>query len=133
MNGKCRTVRILTIALGSIVSPSQLKLALRNISRHRARTLISLSAIAFGVVALLLAGGFIEWIYWAIREAAIQTGLGHIQISRPGFRTAGFADPSAYLLPSDAVELKTVRSAPGAEVLDRRLVLNGLASSGEIT
>ncbi len=110
-----------------------LQLATRNLTRHTARTSISLCAIAFGVVALLLAGGFIEWIYWAIREAAIQTGLGHIQISRPGFRTAGFADPSAYLLPSDAVELKTVRSAPGAEVLDRRLVLNGLASSGEIT
>ncbi len=123
----------MTIAFGSIVSPSQLKLASRNIRRHRARTLISLSAIAFGVVALLLAGGFIEWIYWAIREAAIQTGLGHIQISRPGFRAAGFADPSAYLLPSDAPELKTVRSAPGAEVLDRRFLLNGLASSGEIT
>jgi len=115
------------------MSRSQIKLALRNISRHRSRTLISLSAIAFGVVALLLAGGFIEWIYWAIREAAIQTGLGHIQISRPGFRAAGFADPSAYLLPSDAPELKTVRSAPGAEVLDRRFLLNGLASSGEIT
>ena len=123
----------MTIAFGSIVSLSQLRLASRNISRHRARTLISLSAIAFGVVALLLAGGFIEWIYWAIREAAIQTGLGHIQISRPGFRAAGFADPSAYLLPSDAAELETVRSAPGAEVLDRRFVLNGLASSGEIT
>src|SRR5207249_4444106 len=123
----------MTIAFGSIVSPSQLKLASRNISRHRTRTLISLSAIAFGVVALLLAGGFIEWIYWAIREAAIQTGLGHIQISRLGFRAAGFADPGAYLLPSEAPELKTVRSAPGAEVLDQRFVLNGLASSGEIT
>ncbi|HEY2989681.1 MAG TPA: FtsX-like permease family protein [Candidatus Binatia bacterium] len=126
-------IRSMTIAAGRIVAPSQLKLALRNISRHRTRTLISLSAIAFGVVALLLAGGFIEWIYWAIREAAIQTGLGHIQISRPGFRAAGFADPSAYLLASDAAELKTVRSAPGAVVLDQRFVLNGLASSGEIT
>jgi putative ABC transport system permease protein len=126
-------IRIMTMAFESIVSPSQLRLASRNIRRHRTRTLISLSAIAFGVVALLLAGGFIEWIYWAIREAAIQTGLGHIQISRPGFRAAGFADPSAYLLPSDAPELKTVRSAPGAEVLDQRFVLNGLVSSGEIT
>jgi putative ABC transport system permease protein len=126
-------IRIMTMAFESIVSPSQLRLASRNIRRHRTRTLISLSAIAFGVVALLLAGGFIEWIYWAIREAAIQTGLGHIQISRPGFRAAGFADPSAYLLPSDAPELETVRSAPGAEVLDQRFVLNGLVSSGEIT
>jgi putative ABC transport system permease protein len=111
----------------------QVQLAVRSLTRHRTRTLISLGAIAFGVVALLLAGGFIEWIYWAMREAAIQTGLGHVQISRPGFRAAGLADPSAYLLPADAPELKTVLSAPGAKVLDQRLVMNGLASSGENT
>jgi putative ABC transport system permease protein len=112
---------------------SVLKLAARNLARHRTRTLISLSAIAFGVTALLLAGGFIEWIFWAMREGAIQTGLGHVQISRPGFRSAGFADPSAYLLAPDAPELKTALSAPGAQVLDQRLVVNGLVSSGENT
>lgn len=115
------------------MSPSELKLASRNLSRHRTRTLISLSAIAFGVVALLLAGGFTEWIFWAIREAAIQTGLGHIQISRPGFREAGFADPGAYLLPPAAAELKIIRAAPQVEVIDERLLLSGLASNGETT
>jgi putative ABC transport system permease protein len=112
---------------------SQIKLAARNLARHRSRTVISLSAIAFGVVALLLAGGFIEWIFWAMREAAIQTGLGHVQISRPGFRAAGLANPNTYLLPPDAPELDTARSAPGAQVLDQRLVLNGLVSSGDNT
>src|SRR5213595_1519320 len=123
----------MTIAFGSIVSSSQVKLASRNISRHRARTLISLCAIAFGVVALLLAGGFTEWIFWAIREAAIQTGLGHIQISRPGFREAGFADPRAYLLSPAAAELKIIKAVPEVEVIDERLVVSGLASSGETT
>jgi putative ABC transport system permease protein len=115
------------------MSPSEFKLASRNLSRHRTRTLISLSAIAFGVVALLLAGGFTEWIFWAIREAAIQTGLGHIQISRPGFREAGFADPAAYLLSPAAAELKIIRAAPQVEVIDQRLLLSGLASNGETT
>jgi putative ABC transport system permease protein len=115
------------------MSVLQLKLAARNLSRHRTRTLIALSAIAFGVIALLLAGGFIEWIFWAIREASIQTGLGHIQISRPGFREAGFADPKAFLLPPTAAELDFVRAAPQVEVVDERLLLNGLASSGETT
>ena len=112
---------------------SQLELAARNLTRHRARTLISLSAIAFGVTALLLAGGFIEWIFWAMREAAIQTGLGHVQISRPGFRAAGLANPSRYLLAPNAPELDAARSAPGVQVLDQRLVISGLASSGENT
>jgi putative ABC transport system permease protein len=115
------------------VSASQLKLAARNLTRHRTRTLISLSSIAFGVIALLLAGGFIEWIFAAMREAAIQGGLGHLQITRPGFRAAGFADPSAYLLPPDDAEIATVRAAPGVAVVGERLVLSGLASSGETT
>src|ERR1700719_5242584 len=96
---------------------SQIKLAARNLTRHRTRTIISLSAIAFGVIALLLAGGFIEWIFWAIREAAIQTGLGHVQISRPGFRDAGFADPNGFLLRDGSAELAVVRGAPHVEAV----------------
>jgi putative ABC transport system permease protein len=115
------------------MSFSQAKLAVRNLTRHRTRTLISLSAIAFGVIALLLAGGFVEWMFWAMRAATIQTGLGHVQISRPGFRDAGFANPNAYLLPSDATELKVLRTAPRVKALDQRLVFSGLASKESIT
>ncbi|HEY1328706.1 MAG TPA: FtsX-like permease family protein [Casimicrobiaceae bacterium] len=111
----------------------QLLLAARNLTRHRARTAISLSAIAFGVVALVIAGGFIEWIFWAMREAAIQTGLGHVQIARPGFRTEGLADPNRFLIPADADRLREVRAVPGVKTLDQRLSLTGLASSGDIT
>jgi putative ABC transport system permease protein len=108
-----------------------LKLAARNLTRHRTRTIIALSAIAFGVVALLIAGGFIQWIFWAMREAAIQTGLGHVHITRPGFRTGGLADPSRYLLPADPATLALVRAAPGVKVVDQRLMISGLASNGD--
>ena len=55
-------------------------LVLRNIGRNRVRMAIALSAIAFGVAALLVAGGFIEWIFYAIRESYIKSLAGHIQI-----------------------------------------------------
>src|SRR4249920_410549 len=90
---RCIARAILTNEFVAAMSPSLLNLAARNLARHRTRTLISLSSIAFGAIALLLAGGFIEWIFSAMRESAIQTGLGHIQITRPGFRDAGLADP----------------------------------------
>ena len=112
---------------------SQLRLAARNLTRHRARTLISLSAIGFGVAALLLTGGFIEWIFWAIREASIQTGLGHIQIVRPGYRAGGFANPQDFLLPEGGPELDAVRKLPGVEAVDQRLLVSGLASTGDTT
>ena len=48
------------------------KLALRNVFRHRRRTLVALAAIGFGVIALILASGFIEWIFWAMREGQFE-------------------------------------------------------------
>ncbi|MBK9674476.1 MAG: hypothetical protein IPO82_04295 [Betaproteobacteria bacterium] len=53
---------------------TQLKIAIRELSRNRARTLLSLAAIGFGVVAILLAAGFVEWIFWAMRDDAIRPG-----------------------------------------------------------
>jgi putative ABC transport system permease protein len=110
-----------------------LKLAARNLTRHRTRTVVALSAIAFGVVALLIAGGFIEWIFWAMREAAIQTGLGHVHVSRPGFRTGGQADPARFLLPARDPALDVVRRAPGVEVVDERLLVSGLVGHGDVS
>ncbi len=95
--------------------------------------MISLSAIAFGVVALLIAGGFIEWVFWAMRDSTIHTGLGHVQINRPGFRDIGLADPRAFLLPPDSPRLQELRTAPSVQAVDQRLVLSGLASHGDIT
>lgn len=113
------------------MSASTLKLAFRNLPRHRTRTLISLAAVGFGVVALLIAGGFVEWIFWATREAAIQTGLGHIQVSRPGYHDHGYTDPGAFELPGDDPALAILRGAPNVTAVDQRLVVSGLASSGD--
>jgi putative ABC transport system permease protein len=125
---------VLTVMVSNLkMNSSQLTLAMRDLTRNPRRTLISLSAIAFGVIALLLAGGFIEWIFWAMREATIKTGLGHVQISRTGFRDAGFADPSSYLLRDGSPELAFVRGAPHVEAVGERLLLSGLVSSGETT
>lgn len=112
---------------------TELKLAALNLLRNRKRTLVSLAAIIVGVIGYLLAGGFIEWIYWAIREAAIQNGLGHIQVSVKGYRDAGFADPGKYVLPKDSPQRKQIEQLPAVEVIAPRLQLSGLISSGEIT
>jgi putative ABC transport system permease protein len=121
-------------------SPTILALAVRNLPRHRGRTLISLSAVAFGVIALLLAGGFVEWVFWAMREAAIQTGLGHIQVTLAGYRERGVADPSAFVLPASdcAPSAKpcvppALRDVPHVVAVDARLALTGLASNGDTT
>ena len=67
--------------------------------RHRLRSLTAVSAVAFGVTAMVLANGFIDWSLWGMRESTIRSQLGHIQVSRSGYRSGGTADPFAYLHP----------------------------------
>ena len=56
------------------------KIAIRNIFRHKTRSLITLSTICFGGMALIFAGGFFEDIFYKIREIYNQAHTGHIQI-----------------------------------------------------
>ena len=110
-----------------------LRLAVLNLFRQRARSSISLVAIVFGEVALLLSGGFIAWNLYGMRTATIYSLLGHIQIARPKYFTEGVADPFAYLLPDDSKQLDMVRSLPEVKVVMPRLTFAGLASHGETT
>ena len=51
------------------------KLALRNILRQRLRSGLTLAAIALGVAALALTGGFIDDILRQLRESTIHSQL----------------------------------------------------------
>ena len=112
---------------------TELKLASLNLARERKRTLISLAAIVVGVVGYLLAGGFIDWIFWALRESAIDNGLGHIQVSAKGFRDAGQAQPRAFEIPLTSPERDAIARVPGVVAIAPRLQVSGLVSHGEIT
>jgi putative ABC transport system permease protein len=110
-----------------------LRLALRNLARNTSRTLVAVGTVASGVIAFLLAGGFIHWIFQDMREATIHSQLGHAQIVRPDFFEKGIADPYAYLLPVDAGDLRALKALPGVVAITPRLVLSGLISHGDIT
>lgn len=110
-----------------------LGLAARNLRRNSRRTLVATSTIAFGIIAFILAGGFIAWIFQEIREATIHSQLGHVQIVRPDYFEKGISDPYAYLLPGQSHEHATIEATPGFKTLAPRLVLNGLISQGEAT
>jgi len=108
-------------------------LALRNVLRQRRRSLIGVAAVAFGVIALLLAAGFIEWIFWGMREGTIRSRLGHVQIAVKGYLEKGIADPFAYLLPADSPAKASTAELPGVRTLAPRLAFSGLASVGDAT
>ncbi|MCC2680570.1 MAG: hypothetical protein K0S36_134 [Nitrosospira multiformis] len=101
--------------------------------RHKRRSAIAVGAVTFGIIALILAAGFIEWIFWGMREATIESQLGHIQISRPGYQEAGKADPYAYLLPDAIPELEPTNGSRQIKAIIPRLSFGGLISYGDAT
>jgi len=108
-----------------------LKLAVRNIVRQRQRSLFALAIIIGGVIAFMLAGGFIQWIFDNIREKTIYAQLGHVQIVRPGFFEKGVSDPYSYLLPQNDPLLGQIAETPGVRAIAPRLAFTGLISHNE--
>ena len=114
-----------------LVQSSQL--AIWSVLRHRRRTAFVIAAIAFGVAALIVSGAFIQWIFWAAREGAIQSGLGHIHAARQGFQENGTMDPGRYLMSADSPLLAELRGTPGVKTVSPRLYFSGLVSHSDTT
>ena len=109
-------------------------LAFRNIVRQKRRSAISIGAVAFGITALILASGFIEWIFLDFRETTIKSQLGHLQIVRPGYRDAGKADPYSFLLPEILPELHAANdNLDQIKIIVPRIYFSGLISHVEST
>jgi len=101
--------------------------------RHGRRSLAGALAVIFGTVALILAAGFIQWVFWAMREGTIHSGLGHIQVMRRGYLEHGTAHPFRYLLPEDSPEEALVEHAAHVVSVAPRLKFTGLISHGDAT
>lgn len=107
-----------------------LKLALHNIFRHRGRTAMTLTSVLFGVVALILAGGFIEDTIVETGEATIRSSTGHVQVARQGYREFGSQQPEKYLIEDVAALRKAMESVPGVADVMFRIGFSGLLGNG---
>lgn len=117
---------------------SKMILAFRNVIRHKRRSSFAIGAAAFGITALLLASGFIEWIYQDMRESTIHSQLGHLQIVKPGYLEAGKADPYRFLfsddLERDLLENPMLQNSSHLiKTIVPRLSFSGLVSHGDAT
>jgi putative ABC transport system permease protein len=111
---------------------STVDLAARNLSRQRRRSLLALGTVCGGVIAFLLAGGFIYWVFEQMREATIHAQLGHIQITRPGYFREGLSDPYRYLLPDDTSAVAAL-APEQVSTISPRLAFSGLISKQDST
>ncbi len=106
------------------------KLALCNIIRQKSHTTMTLAAIIFGVVGIILAGGWVNDVYVQLGEALIHSQSGHIQVYKSGYHAAGSRSPEKFLLDQpDTIKTK-VSSINGVRNVMARLNFSGLLNNG---
>ncbi|MFE8073087.1 FtsX-like permease family protein [Marinobacteraceae bacterium S3BR75-40.1] len=112
---------------------SMLKLALRNLLRHRRKNAISIVTIAFGLSALVVFGGFVSSMYQGMRESLIRSQLGHLQITKTGYDKAASDQTENLLISQDEQEKLSsiIESLPEVEIVTARLNFSALMSNGE--
>jgi len=103
-----------------------LLLACRNLSRNRRRSLLTISAIAFALVSLLVFNSLKQGLHQTMIATATQTDIGAIQIHGQGYE-ANRVNLSA--LP-DPVEVSKALASMGITTFARRLKGNGLVLAG---
>jgi putative ABC transport system permease protein len=110
-----------------------LKLAIRNVFRNRRRTLITVAAMGFGAAAIILFGGFVNAVYWGVRESTIRSQVGHIQLYRKGFSEKGTLAPYDYLIRDYATLRAELSKIEHVKTVTARLGFSGLVSTGDNT
>ena len=104
------------------------KMAWRNIRRNLRRTLITLSAITFGLSAMIVFFGFADGFHGQWVENTVKAYTGHIQIYRSGYRD----DPQLSRSIEDVSRVtRELRSDPAVNTFASRVEVQGLISTAE--
>ncbi len=103
------------------------RIAWRNVRRNRRRTVLTVTAVAFGVFLIIVKGGQRNGQYEQMIDTSVRRSTGHVQIHRAGFwdeRSLKLAFPVA-----DA-DIAAVGNAPHVEHVSVRLEAEALVGSG---
>jgi putative ABC transport system permease protein len=109
------------------------KLALRNVFRHRSRTALTLAAIVFGVVALIMSGGFVQDFFIQLREATIHSQFGHLQVYKAGYYQLGRRSPYHYMIDVPDRIIADLSQLDQVVDITPRVNFSGLLSNGRTT
>ena len=111
--------------------PGRLVLAMRNIFRHRTRTIATLAAISLGVASLIIAGGFVRDALVQLGEATIHSQTGHIQLTKEGFRASRARASESHLIENPEQVKALLTGLPGVEELVARINFSGMVNNGK--
>ncbi|MBY0416316.1 MAG: FtsX-like permease family protein [Bdellovibrionales bacterium] len=110
----------------------RLKIAVRNITRHRLRSFLSIGMIAGAVTAVILFQGFSEYSLHALKIIAAENQFGHMQIANKKYWSPGKESRAEKLFTlNDLNDLKG--KFPQVVSLSGRLSFFGLISNGDLS
>ena len=90
------------------------KIAWRNIVRNRRRSIMTLSAIAAGAMAMLLFAGYTTFIFTALETDFIQRE-GHLTVFRKGYFLYGAGNPAAYGIKDYRAVMQSIADDPALQ------------------
>jgi len=108
-----------------------LRIAFRNIFRNGRRSALTLSVIVFGVVGLILFGGYKAVTFTNLRESTIRNRTGHLQIARLGSAKAEAQKPLEYGIEDVEALRRAVERDPRVKSTAAQVSLMGLLSNGD--
>jgi len=106
------------------------RLAMRNVFRQKTRSLMTLAAIVFGVIGLLLSGGFVHDMFGKLAEAIIHSQTGHLQLAEAGFFMQGSRAPEKYLIANPKALAGQIERLPQVADVAARIQFSGLLNNG---
>src|SRR6266511_5827058 len=107
-----------------------LRLAWRNIWRHRRRTIIITGAMGLALAMMMMYDGLVDGFNNAIYGTAIRVLGGNIQVRAEGYREKVDSNP-LIPLPNDEAVVKAALANPEVTAAFRRIQTGGLLSNHE--
>ncbi len=106
-------------------------IAFKNVFRNKRRTIITFSVIIFGSTALIVAGGFIRYMFNGLANMTIRSGLGHLQLVHTDLLGKEEEKPLQYGLEDSEKIAGIVSGVDGVLGATARTDFMGLLSNGD--
>ncbi len=109
------------------------QLAARNIGHNKRRALLAGLSVLLGVLAVTSLRGALNGLQQALRQEAIASQIGAIQIHRAGYLAKIIGTPLDLDFAADQAFLDKVRAVEGVQAVAPRIAFGALVSVGEQT
>lgn len=107
-----------------------LRLAIRNVTRSRSRSALTIAALFFGVMMSLVLSAFVMGVGESLVSEAIESRVGAIQVHRAGYFEQRDRQPLAFNLPQRPELEAKLLAVPHVAAVSPRITFSGMLTNG---